>query len=295
MRDRRLTPARPDLAATRLEGVVKAARYVAPEARQVRAAALPLRRAPAAEAPLDTQLLYGEIFDLYEEKDGWAWGQAALDGYVGYAPAGGLARPILPPSHRVASLRSYIFSKPDIKSPPRALVSMNAQLCARPHDETFLELQSGGFIFAGHCAPIEEHTDDYAGVAERFAGAPYLWGGRESLGLDCSGLVQTVLLRAGLACPRDADQQAEALGRDAADGAIGTGDGFAFRRGDLVFWKGHVGVMRDAETLIHANAVAMQTTCDPVREFAAGVLARAGPIICVKRIDLPAARVKSAS
>lgn len=285
MRDKRLTPARPDLAADWLKGEVEADRFAAPHRRQLRAASAPLHRAPAPDAPLETQLLFGEILEAYEEKDGWLWGQAALDGYVGYAPAAFFSTEIAAPTHRVTALRTYVFSRPDIKSRPLQLISMNAQLAVRAETGEFVELLTGGCVFAAHCAPIEAHTDDYAGIAELFVGTPYLWGGRESLGLDCSGLVQNALMRAGAPCPRDADMQEELIGEDAACAPFDENRLF-FRRGDLVFWKGHVGIMRDETHMIHANATHMMTTVDPLRLFAAQARERAGPITRVKRVDL---------
>ena len=127
-----------------------------------------------------------------------------------------------------------------------------------------------------HLAPIGAGFEtDAAGVALRFLGAPYLWGGRESLGLDCSGLVQQALAACGKACPRDTDMQA-GIGVAVAPGDLA--------RGDLVFWKGHVGMMLDAERMVHANGHHMATVVEPLAEAIARIEAAGyGPPTAYRR------------
>ncbi|MGB6968485.1 MAG: NlpC/P60 family protein [Methyloceanibacter sp.] len=249
---------REDLAAESLRNHVKAPRYVAGEPRQLRVPALPLRRHPRFDATLDSEALFGETLRLLDESEGWAWVQLSRDGYVGYMPSEGLDRAVLAPTHRVAALRTYVYSQPDFKTPPSALLSLNALLSASAVEGRFLALETGGFVFAEHARQVDQSADDFVAVALSFRGTPYLWGGRTSLGLDCSGLVQLANEAAGLACPRDADMQAAELGR-----ALDWQGADRLARGDLVFWDGHVGIMADGEDLLHASAHHMAVVVEP--------------------------------
>lgn len=275
--DPRTTPARPDVAAKFLEGKVEAARFVDGVMKQVNAAALALRRRPAPEAIQENQLLFGETFTVYDEAEGWAWGQAGLDDYVGYARAEGFSADVIAPTHRVTALRTYVFSQPAAKAPPLMLLSMNARVSERGREGGFIAIARGGYVFADHLAPLAAAAPDWVAQAERFIGAPYLWGGRESLGLDCSGLIQTALAAAGVRAPRDADMMERALGAPVADRAD-------LKRGDLVFWAGHVGVMIDSQRLLHANSYHMATEIEPLAQAEARIAAIAGPIRTIKRL-----------
>lgn len=222
-----------------------------------------IRRTPEDDGALDTQLLCGESFQLEREENGWGFGTSQLDGYQGWVDMAALSAPVLIPTHRVSALRSYVFSAPDLKSAPRFLISMNAKISAGARHGRFVEAQRLGWVFDGHLAPLGAGELDFVAVAERFLHAPYQWGGKESLGLDCSGLVQTALEAAGVSCPRDSGDQ-EAWAR-ANWTRVDPGEALAgLQRGDLVFWPGHVGVMTDAATLLHANAHHMMTVAEPV-------------------------------
>jgi hypothetical protein len=262
-RDPRLTLARADLAASALEGLVEAARYAPTRAWQVRGASVALHRAPSAASERLDELICGEIVDALDEAGDFVWGQARRDGYVGFIAAEALAPPGPAPTHRVSAIRTYAFAEPSIKSAAIGPFSLNALI--------HVEAETDGFARAGarwfwraHLAPIGVFQRDPAAIAERFLGAPYLWGGRTSLGLDCSGLVQQALYACGRACPRDTDQQA-ALGREIDPGAL--------RRGDLVCWKGHIGMMLDETRLIHANAHHMTVAIEPLAEAAQRIVA----------------------
>lgn len=255
-RDPRLTLARPDLAATGLEGVAPAARYAPTTPRACRVAAAAIRTAPSPGAEQADQLLLGEIFDVLEEADSFAWGQARRDGYVGYVALDALGEAVLP-THRVAALRTYGFERPSIKAPALGPYSLNALVSVVEVEGRLLRDAGGAWFVDRHLASVGlDYALDPAAVAEQHLGTPYLWGGRESLGLDCSGLVMQALLACGRACPRDTDQQEQAFFQDA--------DPTALRRGDLVFWKGHVAMMLDPETIIHANAHHMAVAVEPL-------------------------------
>lgn len=276
--DPRVTPARPDLAAAFLEGQIEAARFVEGSPFQVSAGVAPLRVAPQPDALQDSQALFGEIVTVYEEKDGWAWAQAARDGYVGYIDMDALSAPAIAPTHRVSALRTYVFSGPSIKTAPRFLLSLTAEVTVTREDGKLAEIARGGFVPMAHLMPIGMHASDWVGQAERFVGAPYLWGGKESLGLDCSGLIQSAMVASGMACPRDSDMQEAALGTAIA---IDAGN---LRRGDLIFWKGHVGVMIDSQNLLHANAFHMATEVEPLGETIRRLTPIVGPVRAIKRL-----------
>ena len=262
--DPRVTLARPDLAAAALEGLAPAERYAPTQALRLSRPSAPILAAPDPGAQQVDQLLYGELFDALDRQGDFLWGQARRDGYVGFAPADAFAPAEgSPPTHRVRHIRTYAFAEPSIKAAPSGPFSLNALLAIEAEEGDFAREAGGGWFWRAHLAPIGGFETDPATVAERFLGAPYLWGGRDSLGLDCSGLVQQALYACGLACPRDNDQQA-ALGRDAPTGQPA--------RGDLVVWAGHIGMMLDAERLIHASGHWMAVVVEPL----AAVVARNG-------------------
>jgi cell wall-associated NlpC family hydrolase len=278
MADPRLTPARPDLAAKHLEGKVVAARFAEGTVQEVVAPQAPLRRAPSHEAPLDTEALKGERVTVYEMTDeGWAWGQLEADGYVGWIPANALAAPGPAPTHKVTALRSFVFPGPSIKLPPFEALPLGARLAIAQISERFAVTASGGYVPARHLAPLDVQESDFVAIAERFLHTPYLWGGKTSLGIDCSGLVQVALNACGLPCPRDSDMQEAALGNPAGLSAL--------QRGDLLFWKGHVAIARDSATLIHANAFHMAVAIEPVAQTIARIRAAGSEVTSVRRLQ----------
>ena len=262
--DPRITLARADLAASGLEGVLRARRFADATPTQVSRPVAAVRAAPDPAAEQVDQLLFGEMFDQVEIVDGHAWGQARRDGCVGFVEAGALTGEVRAPTHWIAALRAFAFDAPSVKAPARGPLSLNALVSINEDGDRFARAAWLGWIAKAHLAPIGTCSADPAAVAERFLGAPYLWGGRDSLGLDCSGLIQQALYAAGLACPRDSDQQA-ALGAPAPPDAL--------RRGDLVFWLGHVGMMLDADRLLHANVHHMAVAIEPLAEAAARIRA----------------------
>lgn len=277
--DRRTTPARPDLAAAHLEGQVEAERFVEPVDKQVCHANVWLRSGPRADAPVDTELLFGEVFAVLEEKDGWAWGFSRNDGYTGYVPADAFDADVHMASHRVSALRTYVLSKPDLKSPPVELISLNSRVAAGRREGNYVEVIGTGWVPQFHIAPVSATEPDFVAVAERFYAVPYLWGGKTSVGLDCSALVQLSLEAAGIPAPRDTDLQETELGgrwRHIEAEA-------PKRRGDLVFWKGHVGIMTDGEQLLHANAYHMAVELEPLAEAVERIEKTAGPVTSVLR------------
>jgi len=278
--DRRRNAYRADLAAEALRGTVAAPRYAAGAARQVVNAAVPLRGAPEAQARWTTQALFGERVTVYDECDGWAWVQLACDGYVGYLPASALSERIEAPTHWVRAPSTWLYARPDFKSPPSVSLSMNAAVRVVAMDAAFAKLVDGRFVPAPHIADQRWHAPDFVAVAEGFLGAPYVWGGKTRAGVDCSGLLQLAIQASGRPCPRDSDMQSAEIG----DRTLVGPDLSGLARGDLVFWPGHVGVMLDPDRLLHANAHHMAVAVEPLR-VAAERIARTGQAIAaVKRL-----------
>lgn len=281
--DPRVTPARADLAAKELEGKVAAARYVAGEVYEVIEPQAPLRGEPSHDGPLLTEALKGERVTIYEKNDeGWAWGQLVADGYVGWLSANALAPPGAPPTHKVAALRTLVFPGPSIKLAPLEALPLGARVAVARREERMAVTQSGGYLPAVHLAPIDVYEADFVAVAERFLGVPYLWGGKTMLGLDCSGLMQIALAACGISCPRDSDMQEEALGSPIAAAT----DRSDLKRGDLVFWTGHVAIVRDRANFLHANAFHMAVAIEPIGDAIARIRGAGGEITSVRRIAL---------
>jgi cell wall-associated NlpC family hydrolase len=244
---------------------------------EVAEAQAPLRHAPSPDATLDTEALKGERVAVFEITDeGWARGRLESDGYEGFLPASALAPPGAVPTHKVIALRTLVFPGPSIKLPPIEALPLGARLVIARSEGSFAITAAGGYLPARHLVPIGVNETDFVAVAERFLGAPYLWGGKTSLGLDCSGLVQLALGACGISCPRDTSMQEPAFGLSPAPLDKP-------QRGDLVFWKGHVAIVRDAATLLHANAFHVAVAIEPIAEAIGRIRAAGVEVTSVRR------------
>jgi len=278
--DARRTPARADLAAAHLAGTVTAPRFVEGTRRRIAVPSTFLRKVPAHDAPFDTEALMGEVVTIYDEQEGWAWGQLEADGYVGYLSGDALGPADPAPTHRVVAVRSFLYPTASIKPPFLAALSLGAAVTVVGTEGKFAKTPQG-FLFAAHLAPLGTVAPDPVAIAEQLVGIPYLWGGKSSLGLDCSGLVQLSAAMAGLSLPRDSDMLAAEAGTPLAIGADFSG----LRRADLVCWKGHVAMLTADDTIIHANGHHMAVAVEPLRAAVARIEANEyGPPTGFRRI-----------
>jgi hypothetical protein len=276
--DPRITPARPDLALEGLRGLVEAERFVAGEFARVVAPSSPLRRTPSPDGAIDTEALAGEALLVMERKAGFAWVQLQGDGYVGYLAEQALSAQAAAPTHRICVARTFLYPGPSMKLPPLCHYGLGAMVTVTAESGDFAQTPAG-HLWRAHLRPLVDPEADPVAVAESLIGAPYLWGGKTSLGLDCSGLVQLSFAQCGKAVPRDSDMQEAQIG----EALPVTPDLSGLRRGDLVFWKGHVGIMRDETTLLHANGHHMLVVSEKLAGAAARILARGGPVTAIRR------------
>jgi len=275
--DKRLHVYRPDLAEAALQGRIEAQRFVEGRDMQVGLAVASLRRQPDAGSMQLTQALPGERLQVFDEKDGWSWVKLARDGYVGHVETGRLVPAGPQASHEVCVPSTFLYPKADLKTQPARTLPMLSQLAIDAAEKDYAAAGGNGFVFGKHLRQIGTGSGDFVAVAERFLHTPYYWGGKTVHGLDCSGLVQVSLHAVGQACPRDSDMQEQGLGAALAKGE-------ALRRGDLVFWDGHVGIMADREMLLHANGFDMLVVVEPLAAAVARSEQKGKPVTSMKRL-----------
>lgn len=249
---------------------------------QVSAGVSALRQSPAEDAELATQALHGEVVTLFEERGEFGLIQIQRDRYVGWAPMETLSAPVVEATHKIAALRTYAYSRPHLKSAPHFIVSIGARLSITDRENGFVRTARGHWIPEQHVQALSAFEDDPAGVAQRFLHAPYLWGGCESLGLDCTGLTRAAFRACGVTLPRDSDMQAAWAG----EAVEGWQEAAHRQRGDMIFWKGHVGIMLDADTLLHANAHHMAVAAEPLSGAIERIAKIYGEPTGARRIDV---------
>ncbi|QIE45433.1 C40 family peptidase [Pseudohalocynthiibacter aestuariivivens] len=275
MTDRRFLAANSRVAHESLKDDVRAPSYVRGEILRCIVPWIDLCGTPGGAR--DKQLLQGQPLELLEVHEGYAFVRDVVDGYVGYAPEHAIG-PTPSPTHRISSRMAHIYAEPDIKAPDTGLLSFFSEVAAEEDENGFHAIAGGGYVAAQHLVPFRWRTDDAASIAEMFMGTPYLWGGNTGVGVDCSGLIQLALYAAARSCPRDSDVQQRELGREVAPDA-------SLLRGDLIFWKGHVGILTDPETLLHANAFHMRVATEPLQDAIDRIGAREfGAVTAIRRM-----------
>ncbi|MCH4541169.1 NlpC/P60 family protein [Ochrobactrum sp. POC9] len=266
MLDRRLNAYRPDLADERLSGQVEAARFTAGTPMQVSASVVDLRAEPRMDSGPQTQMIFGDHVRVFEEMDGWSWVQAERDGYTGYVSSAALEQPAGIETHLVIVPRTFVYPGADLRFPHTKALSLGSRVrivgAAETRGTEYALLESGEALIASHLAPIGEHAADYVAVAETLLHTPYLWGGTSGFGIDCSGIVQLCMWVAGRKVLRDSDMQQNTLGEIIEPDATYSN----LKRGDLVFWKGHVAICASPDMLIHASGHTMTVTLEPLQD-----------------------------
>ncbi len=270
----RLIAANGHVAHISLKGLVSAETYVEGRLMQVIRPVVDLLRKPGGG--LDCQLLCGSRFLVLEDLDGYFFGQHQRDGYVGYITTDALG-PITEITHRVCARSTHVYPDPDMKTRPLEALPFGARISVIGEQSGFFKL-SRGYVPTQHACPVSKPSADPVEVVESFLGIPYLWGGNSVWGMDCSGAVQLALDACDIECPRDTDMQEAALGRSLAPDE-------PLLRGDIVFWKGHVGMMRDPVTVIHANAHHMAVASEPLAVARTRIeQAGGGPVTSIRRL-----------
>ncbi|HWT61456.1 MAG TPA: NlpC/P60 family protein [Ochrobactrum sp.] len=266
MLDRRLNAYRPDLADERLSGKVEASRFTAGTLMQVSASVVDLRAEPRPDSGPQTQIIFGDLVRVFEEQDGWSWVQAERDGYTGYVSSASLEKPGADATHMVIVPRTFIYPGSDLRFPHTKALSLGSRVrivgSAETRGTQYALLENGEALIAGHLAPLGQHAADYVAVAETLLHTPYLWGGTSSFGIDCSGIVQLSMWVSGRKVLRDSDMQQNTLGEIIEPDA----DYSNLKRGDLVFWKGHVAICAAPDMLIHASGHTMTVTLEPLKD-----------------------------
>ncbi len=280
MIDRRINAFREDLADEALEGKVAAKKFVKPNLGQVIQPVVSLHKKPQKGSPIDTQILMGEQVKIFEETNEWHWVQSVKDDYVGYIPAAAITKDIKQVTHRVSVPRTLIYIRPDIKAPTLGWLSMNSTISAIDSHGDFILTSTGHYLHSKHITTLKSYTTDFVDIAKKFIETPYLWGGSSCMGIDCSGLVQTAFSAVGKNVPRDSDMQQEFLGTKISDEF----NLDILKRGDLIFWKGHVGIMIDNNNIIHANGFHMKTMIEPISEAVKRIANLFGLIVAIKRL-----------
>jgi cell wall-associated NlpC family hydrolase len=277
--DPRLHALRPDMADAALVGRVTAPRFVEARMAQVTGPLVSLRKSPRFDAMQVTEALHGETVKVFDEQEGWAWVQLVRDGYVGYVNANALSSALTEITHRVAVPSTFLYPAASLKSQPAEAITLNAAVAVISEANGFSQVADGRFVFSAHLCPADAPTGDFVAVAELFQHVPYYWGGKSVHGIDCSGLVQLALEATGRAAPRDSDMQESSLGH-----ALPVDAPRDLRRGDLVFWRGHVGIMTNSEYLLHANGFHMMVVEEPLRTAVERIARQYGAMTSIRRL-----------
>ncbi|MFC3168825.1 NlpC/P60 family protein [Paracoccus fontiphilus] len=269
--DRRLTPTTDRVALESLCGVIERPAYTPGHPARLTVPLADLTATP--DGRRDRQVNFGADVTVIETRGAWCFVQAALDGYCGWLPAAALGHDLLPVTYRVTAPATHVYPAPDMKQREAASLSLGARLSVAGIEGRFARLATGGFVPVQHVG--DGPASDPVPVAESLSGTPYLWGGNSRWGIDCSGLVQAALTACDISCPGDSDLQRDAF--PAVDD---------IRRGDLLFWPGHVAMAMSPDRMIHATAWTMSVIAEPIPEARARIEADGTAFLGIRRPPL---------
>ena len=218
---------------------------------------------PFVNSPLETECLFGETVEVLDEDLDWVYCKLITDNYHGWVKKNNIAK-FKKATHRVFNIRTFIYNDADLKSNIALYLPMGANLVVEKIYSEWAKIIylvderiKVGYVPAQHIVELQHKVSDWVAIAQSLEGTPYNWGGRDTIGLDCSALLQLTYQTYGQAIGRNTSDQVK-LDKPIIDNISD------LKRGCVIFWKGHVGIMINKVNCIHANAFHMKTVTEPL-------------------------------